>query len=192
MQTAELYDLLAAVVNYPGEDYARRVARCVEALAGLHPQSAVALGRFRDHIAPLSVEELQERYTRTFDMDPNCALDIGWHLFGENYDRGTFLVRMRQELRRHALAETQELPDHLTHVLAVLGRMAPDKADEFAAACVLPALEKIRAGLAGKDNPYKDVLDALAGLLGSRHNCLPEETLAATGVLPVLNGRELL
>src|SRR6266568_3182701 len=56
----------------------------------------------------------QELYVQTFEFNPACTLELGWHLFGENYERGEFLVRMREQLRRHGIAESNELPDHLT------------------------------------------------------------------------------
>jgi len=40
----------------------------------------------------------------TFDINPACALEVGWHLFGEDYMRGQFLVRMREELSKYEIA----------------------------------------------------------------------------------------
>ena len=85
---------------------------------------------------------------------------MGWHLFGENYDRGLLLVKMRQQMRAHGLAETTELPDHLTNGLRLLARMERHAGAYFAEAIVLPALEKMRQAIAGKDNPYQHVLEA--------------------------------
>jgi nitrate reductase delta subunit len=101
---------------------------------------------------------MQELYIQTFEFNPACTLEIGWHLFGENYERGEFLVRMRGELRRHGIAETTELPDHLTHVLRLIKRMEHDEAARLAGEAVLPALEKIQLP---EDNPYRPVLDAI-------------------------------
>ena len=98
----------------------------------------------------------QELYVQTFEFNPNCTLEIGWHLFGENYERGAFLVKMREELRRHGVPESNELPDHLTHLLALLPWMERRAAAELAGQALLPALAKIRAGL--KDNPYEAVI----------------------------------
>ena len=75
----------------------------------------------------------QELYVQTFEFNPACTLELGWHLFGENYERGEFLVRMRDLLRRHGIAESTELPDHLTHVLALVGRLDHEEAAELAA-----------------------------------------------------------
>jgi nitrate reductase molybdenum cofactor assembly chaperone len=102
---------------------------------------------------------MQELYVQTFEFNPACTLEIGWHLFGENYERGEFLVRMREQLRRHGIAESTELPDHLTHLLPLLACMDHDEAAQLAGEFVLPALAKIRSGL--KDSPYES---AIAGI----------------------------
>jgi len=101
----------------------------------------------------------QERYVQTFEFNPACTLEIGWHLFGENYERGEFLVRMRGELRRYGIAETTELPDHLAHLLLLAGRMDYQDAAELAGEFLLPALAKIQEAL--KDNPYEALIAAI-------------------------------
>jgi nitrate reductase delta subunit len=100
----------------------------------------------------------QELYIETFEFNPKCTLELGWHLFGENYERGEFLVKMRAELRRHGIEETGELPDHLTHVLRLIGRMEHGEAALLIGENVLPALEKIRLP---DDHPYRPVFDAM-------------------------------
>ena len=102
----------------------------------------------------------QELYVQTFEFNPACTLEIGWHLFGENYERGEFLVRMREQLRRHGIAESTELPDHLTQLLPLIGRMDYAEAAELAGQFVLPALGKIIDSL--KDNPYSAVIRGIA------------------------------
>jgi nitrate reductase delta subunit len=94
----------------------------------------------------------QELYVQSFEFNPACTLEIGWHLFGENYERGEFLVRMREQLRRFGIAESTELPDHLTYLLALIPRMDRGEAAELVGQSVLPALGKIREAL--KENPY--------------------------------------
>jgi nitrate reductase delta subunit len=160
-----IYDAFAELLRYPGEGYHLRVEACRQAPGGLSPEADRLLGEFAAAVAPLSVADLEELYTSTFDLDPVCSLELGWHLFGENYSRGEFLVAMRQTLRRLGLEETTELPDHLTQVLRALGRMGPAEADRFSVNFVLPALEKMQAGLAGKKCPFENVLGALRSVI---------------------------
>jgi nitrate reductase molybdenum cofactor assembly chaperone len=176
---AGIYTALAGLLAYPDGDFRRRLARCRELLgrregdAGRSPvvptendsRPLFWLAEFDAATRGCELTDLEELYTRTFDFSPACALEIGWHLFGEDYHRGALLVRLREELARHGIQESCELPDHLTHVLPLLDRMLPDEAARFARACVTPAVEKMLAGLDGKQNPYASVLHCLVVML---------------------------
>ncbi|MBI4581611.1 MAG: hypothetical protein HY718_18075 [Planctomycetes bacterium] len=162
-------DLLADLLVYPGADYPARIERCRQVLVASQPEAATLLREFEVGILSRGPVEREELFTRTFDCNPPCALEIGWHLFGESYDRGAFLVWMRGQLRRLAVPESTELPDHLTHVLAMLGRMDESEADSFAVQCVLPAVERILPALQDSGNPYEKLLAAIASTLRANH-----------------------
>jgi nitrate reductase delta subunit len=165
MPGAEKFDSLAALLRYPDESYFRSAQDCQDTLKGMPSDILALLENFSRRISSLSMEQLQELFTLTFDLNPVCSLEVGWHLFGEQYERGEFLVHMRQQMRRFGVAESTELPDHLTHVLSVLGRMEQEEAEEFAGMCVYPALDKMRAGLAEKGNLFKTVLELIARVM---------------------------
>jgi nitrate reductase molybdenum cofactor assembly chaperone NarJ/NarW len=135
----EQLESLAALFTYPQPGYLSTVENAV-ACCGL---TASTLLEFAVAIRRMSLADLQELYTSTFDLQPLCALELGWHLFGEDYNRGVFLARMRRELHAHRLPETHELPDHLSHALRLLAHMRPAPAEEFACAIVAPAVERI-------------------------------------------------
>ncbi len=144
---------IAGLLAYPDGEFRQRLDRCWELCAD--PQAAAHLAGFDMVTRGLDLSDLEELYTRTFDFSPSCALEIGWHLFGEDYHRGALLVRLREELARHGIQESRELPDHLTHVLPLVDRMEPDEAARFVSACVTPAVKRILAGLEGQQNPYE-------------------------------------
>jgi len=152
---------LAPLFVYPDERY--------KALALAAPELAAAIEGY-------STEKIQELFVGTFDMNPDGAPDIGWHLYGENYDRGEFLVKLRGEMRRYGIPESTELPDHLSHVLPLVARMPEPEAGEFAKSHLLPALEKMLASLEGKQNPFEKLLRTVKAL--------------AETALPVAAGRE--
>lgn len=174
METATVYDALAGLMQYPGEDYPERVRRSAEALAAVLPEAASRLAEFSRQTGELTVEAFQELYTATFDLNPVASLEVGWHLFGEAYERGAFLVKMRQALRRLDLPESAELPDHLSHVLRILPRLPAEAAGQFARGSLLPAVTKMRAGLEAKGNPFAHVLGAIAVLLEGQDGHAPE------------------
>lgn len=149
------------LLSYPQPGYAASASALQRALALRFPEAAAQLADFVKFAESRSVEELEEEFTRTFELNPACALEVGWHLFGEEYARGLFLVRMREELRRHGLEEDRELPDHLTQVLGLLAAMQPESAAPFVRACVWPALWRMQRALERSGSPYTGLFSAL-------------------------------
>jgi nitrate reductase gamma subunit len=91
---------LAYILGYPGEGFCDRLDEAFEQIGGELPEASEHLRAFADALRPLPAGDREELYTRTFDINPVCSLEIGWQLFGEEYHRGALLVRLRQELRR--------------------------------------------------------------------------------------------
>lgn len=168
-ERVERYDGLARLFAYPGVDYVDCVAASAEAMRTTHPEAAQRLDEFGAGLACLSPAELEEVFTRSFDLNPVCCPEVGWHLFGERYDRGAFLVWMRGQLREYGIREQGELSDHLLHVLPVLGRMPHDEAAAFSTEAVQPALEKMIGSLSGQQSPFEPMLQALQMALEGDH-----------------------
>ncbi len=164
---------LAGVLAYPVEGFEERLHEALAAVGRFAPDSVEPLNAFRTAVEPLATQQREELYTRTFDINPVCSLEIGWQLFGEEYHRGALLVRLRSELRRHGVEESTELPDHLTHVLSLLDRMSDDEAASFAHCCVIPAMDKMLAAFEGTGNPYGDALLAVGLYLRQRFVTTP-------------------
>jgi nitrate reductase molybdenum cofactor assembly chaperone NarJ/NarW len=162
---SQLYNLLARLLSYPAPEYPMAARKCQELLQTAFPETPQILERFTSQVKSSSLEELEELFTRTFDLNPVCCLEVGWQLYGEDYNRGSFMVKMRQQMRSRGVAESIELPDHLSNILPLLACMDPAEAGPLCASFVLPALRKMQQGLAGNDNPYEEVLDAIAGLI---------------------------
>jgi nitrate reductase delta subunit len=164
----EVCDSLARILTYPGVDYADHLQRCRIAVGALGPDRGEILqkiDKFIDAMKDSSTGEMEELYTRTFDINPVSSLEVGWHLHGETYERGAFLVSMREVLRRCSIEESTELPDHLTHVLQAVGRMDPLEASEFIKKNVLKAVNKMLEGFLGQSSPYENILLAVKELL---------------------------
>ena len=165
MSRAHRYEHFAKLLNYPDDDYFATAQLSGEDAKEFCVEAEQYLREFHLRIGGRTTEQLQELFVQTFDLNPACVLEIGWHLYGDNYDRGAFLVKTREQLRCHGVAESGELPDHLTHVLALLARMEPVEASAFAAQSVIPALDKMLAGIAGKESPYEFLFKALRNTL---------------------------
>lgn len=163
---AELLDGLAALLRYPGPERAAVAEHLLALARARRPEIAALVEAHLAEVAPLPLSGLEELYTVTFDLNPVVTLEIGWHLFGEQYERGVLLARLRAELAKAGVSEDGELPDHLTAVLRLLGRLDAEARTALVAERVAPALTKIRAALDPTPNPYRHLLAAVGALLG--------------------------
>ena len=168
---SERYDLLARLLDYPEQGgYAEAVAHCIDVLQDGYAEAAGLLRPLHDRVREMSREETQELYTRTFDINAVCTLEIGWHIYGEDYARGALLVKLREQLRLVNVPESVELPDHLTHVLMLLGRLDADRADDLAARYLLPGLETMLAGMEEGEHPYRALIEAISRVVRTDHD----------------------
>jgi len=166
MKTApRVYELLGTLLTYPGDGYLAAGEECLERLEAARCDAEQQLVLFLDRLRPLNTGELQELFTITFDLNPVCSLEVGWHLHGDTYDRGEFLVNMRQMLRRCGVAEGGELPDHLAHLLTALPKLDVDEGRTMVATALLPAVEKMLPALAARHNPFEHLMNTVFTLL---------------------------
>ena len=186
MTNKNMYAGLAVLFSYPSENYRGHADECVQLFRNAPAEAYAEFRQFHDGIAALSNAEAQELFTRTFDLNPLCTLEIGWQLYGEDYQRGEFLVKMREHLREFGIAESGELPDHLSHALALLRRLEATEAQEFASAYVLPALDKMRTAWKENRNAFAALLEFAFALLKSDYPYDPSRTPAHTPELRVL------
>lgn len=161
-----LLDAYAVVLLYPEQDHDVIVRSCIDRFAQEQRDVREKVVDYLSRIRALSLSAREELYIKTFDLNKAGTLDLGWHLFGEDYNRGLFLVKLRQHLQLLQIPETNELPDHVSQVLRVLGRMSHDEANQFAYACVIPALETIGEGIQ-EENPHDRLIQGLVQLLRS-------------------------
>src|SRR5512141_850482 len=117
--TQSIFETLADLLDYPGANRESLLGPGVRAIAA-RADVLDLFDEFRDETTTLSFSELQELYTRTFDLNPVCGLDIGYHLFGENYKRGVFLANLRETEEPFELGQGHQLPDYLPVLLRLL------------------------------------------------------------------------
>lgn len=116
------------------------------------------IAAFFDEIDRVVPEGMEELYTRTFDLNPVATLELGWHLWGEQYERGRFLADLRGIQEPIGVDSDAELPDHLCVVLPTIARMSDPDA---LITRIEPALDKILAPLEAQGNPYRHLIAAV-------------------------------
>lgn len=150
---------IAILLRYPDADTPKLAAALAdEAMKTAHPCQEY-LEAFALVAGTSSLEEMAEIYTRSFDLNPDCVLEIGWHLFGESYKRGQFLAMMRHHLQEKGIEAGKDLPDYLPNLLDLTMKLETQDAIDLVDDCILPAMEKIQSAM--KDGAYAHLLQAL-------------------------------
>jgi nitrate reductase delta subunit len=164
-----LLELFADILDYPGADLAEKVRECREAAAA-RGHHADGLEGFGESVRTLPPEKLEEIYTTTFDLTPNATPYVGYHLFGDGYQRSAFLLELQKRYRAHDHPTGNELADHICVILRYLSRCDdPSERQELVEEAVVPALASMiektaNAGQSGP-TPYRMALGALRGVL---------------------------
>ncbi|MCZ2079541.1 MAG: hypothetical protein HUU41_07865 [Bryobacteraceae bacterium] len=164
-----LYSLLATVFEYPEPALQESLSRCMAVLPPGASESYAQLADFESAVRGKSSGQLQEIYTSAFDLRPDCTLNLGYHLFGDDGRRGLFLAELKDRMEARGIPLGVELPDHLSLVLRYL-----DVADEedrlcLIGDCLIPALSRITPQFERSGNPYRCVLQSLLSLILYQH-----------------------
>ena len=147
------YEQLATLLDYPRRDYPAHVSGICGFLECRYPLAAAELERFAtalpSHGGAFSTEELdeiQEIFTRSFDVQSITTLGVGYVMFGDDYKRGELLVNLNREHDEVGLDCGTELPDHLPNVLRLIARWRDrELVTEFVQEILHPALERMIA-----------------------------------------------
>ena len=160
------YEHLAKLFDYPRWDYPRWVQAAYDLLAGRHVLAAAEVAAFAQELptdgeafTPEALDEVQEIFTRTFEVQAATTLDVGYVMFGDDYKRGEMLVNLSREQRAAGVDPGNELPDHLPNVLRLMARWEDrELAAEFAAEILHPALERMIAAFGPRHMQHRNEL----------------------------------
>lgn len=151
-----IVERLAFLLEYPASGFEQALDDCRRASVPM-PELAGVVERFAAEVRGLSKSELQELYTETFDLNARCTMDIGWHLFGDRYERGAFLSGLRPQLAAAGIAEGTELPDFLPRLLVLLDRLDPSTTIELRD-LVRRAVGQLASALHERSSPYEHLV----------------------------------
>ncbi len=153
------YEALAVLLEYPDAGLPSALDTCVGTLDG---NAAEVLQAFVSAVRERTPSEMEEIYTRTFDLQSDSCLYVGHHLFGEDWRRGMFMARLKHRYEESGFAAITEVPDYLPAVLRfVAGGTDRVETAELLQDCVIPAAARLLRRLEGESNPYAAVLRAL-------------------------------
>ncbi|MFV0375962.1 MAG: hypothetical protein ACK5JD_01525 [Mangrovibacterium sp.] len=166
------YSALSYVFRYPSSERENFSGEWQRIVWERLPELGHKLDLFIVHMQEKTLAEQQEYYIGTFDVQALCFLDIGYVLYGEDYNRGVFLANMKAEQERANNACGTELPDHLPNMLSLLPKISDKSlAEELIVSMMVPALEKMVQAFHPDENVYKGMLEILLGIM---QNDFPE------------------
>ena len=143
-ETLDQYTRLAALFTYPDAGLAGRVREVQAFLDNACAEASGDLKDFAEFTSHTALLDLEELYTRSFDVKAITTLDLGYVLFGDDYKRGELLVHLNDEHRQAGVECGGELPDHLPNLLKLLDAMQkPELREELVQKIIGPALRKI-------------------------------------------------
>lgn len=146
MKNRDQYNKLANLFRYPDESYKQNVAECAKMLKENYHEAYAEMLPFLQFVETKDLYEIEEVFGKTFHIQAICFLDLGYVLFAEDYKRGEFLVKMKDEQRRANNECGDELADNLPNVLTLMAIMKDvEFLEEFAVRIVEPALTKMLA-----------------------------------------------
>ncbi len=159
-------DGVAKSLEYPAAETADNCIAAAETLPETHAFMADALLKLGDWLKQATLGEGEEWYSRLFDLSPVCTLNIGYHLFGEQYERGAFLAGLVGEHRRAGAQVPDDLPDYLPAVLRLLTRIeSTEDATLLVSHALLPALDRMVEEMGSSDAPWSRVIRELPAVL---------------------------
>jgi len=171
----EALDRLAGAFEYPTVGSAKTVEAAASSLMPASLRLGEALDALSRYLKDAPIGEAEERYTSLFDLSPVCTLHLGYHLFGDAYQRGALLAGLAAELRIAGLTPGRDLPDFLPTVLRLLGRVNdPEKERILTDTLILPALLRMNRALESSTSLWAGVLRALPDVVAPYGSGTPE------------------
>ncbi len=169
-------ELFADILDYPNDALDRAIAECILQLGRENAEAAGLLRSFQAAQERLDLGRLQEVYADGFDLLPDCSLNLGYHLFGDDWRRSTFLADLVDRYRACGFHLEKELPDHLCVVLRFLARQGQVRQGEpLIEEFLVPTLAKILQSIKREVNPYGTAIESLLVWLRAGSKPLSEE-----------------
>lgn len=177
--TTAMLDSVARALEYPTEHTARAAGLAALDLSDVEPRACAAFGELAAWLEGTALWEQEELYTRLFDLKPTCTLHIGYHVYGEAYQRGELLAGLVGELRGAGIDPGTELPDFLPTLLRLWTRIEhDDDAQLFHDRILAAGIAVIAKELRRVDHPWAAAVCALEHLFPQPAEAVEETTQA--------------
>lgn len=159
---------LGQLLDYPDEEFFSKLQSVSVSVASAFPRAGKPLKEFEEQAALVTLSDLEELYTRTFDLAAIASPYITGYIYGdENFDRGTLMACLSENYARLGFDLNGELPDHLAQLLRFASLLDEETLDELISFCLLKPVAEICQQLKSCDNAYFHLLSAIDTTLNS-------------------------
>jgi len=154
------------IFEYPEASYLSRLAVFARDCERFVPSAVEPLRELHAALCQMTLDELRELYTQTFDLSPSCAPYLSVHLFGESsFKRARLMTGLAELYASRGVPPSQELPDHIGVVLSALESLDPMDQWEVVTHCLVGCLDKMQRELSRQSNPYAHAFAAVEELI---------------------------
>lgn len=153
---------LGQMLDYPSPDYLAKLSSLCTSVQEQFPKTGTFLSRFLQVVRETPLGELEEIYTRTFDLAALCSLYVTGYLFGdENFDRGSLMAVLAGKYQEYGFDKGGELPDFLPLMLKFTAHLSTDELNELVQFCLKEPVNQMLRQLHEAQNPYAHVLESV-------------------------------
>ncbi len=157
---------LGQMFDYPASGYVQDMQRLSQGISAAFPQAIKQLKQFNSACEQRSLSEMEELFTRTFDLAAICSPYVTGYIFGdENFDRGTLMATLGEKFSEMGFDSGGELPDHLAILLRFSSWLDQEALDELIVFCLLQPVTEMVDRLKDSDNPFHFLLAAVLVIL---------------------------
>ncbi len=159
---------LGLLLDYPDSEFLLNLKMQVKSVMSSYPKTTKPLNTFLSKCKEMSQGELEELYTRTFDLAAIASPYITGYIYGdENFDRGTLMACLSENYSQLGFDLKGELPDHLSVLLRFSSWLDEEALNELIEYCLLKPVAEMVSQLNQGDNLYFFLLSAINIVLNS-------------------------
>ncbi len=156
------YIQLAKLLDYPDKNYISQLRTIINYFQEKSPATSRFLEDFLSQLLDLSLEQIQEIQTATFDVNPICVPYVSVHLFGEeSFKRSQLMAGLAMAYADEEFDSGKELADHLRNILNFAPYFKAEEWDELVSFVLLDSVEKMQGKLKQPDHVFLPLLNAI-------------------------------
>ena len=164
-EESHIFKVLSILLQYPDQELLEGVQQLRETVRGFSRPAAISVcDGFLAYLESNPLIRLQEEYTKTFDLNTETCLNLSFHKFGDNRERGPALAQLNQMYKAAGWEIlTGELPDYLPLMLE-FAYVGPGSAQNDLLALYRDEIGGLFERLKAQESPYAYLVELVLNL----------------------------